>query len=143
MYNHITLVGNISQEAKYHETNSGTSMAVVYLATNRYVGGQKKSDFHKIVIWDEKKTNIIKQYTRVGSKILISGFLTYNPWTDQHGQSRQTPEIHVSYGGNIELLDSKGDYTSNTTATTNSQPEGTGPNNNPYSIDVDLNKEGF
>tara|TARA_R110000824_G_scaffold81223_2_gene204164 strand:+ start:3832 stop:4221 length:390 start_codon:yes stop_codon:yes gene_type:complete len=110
MYNSITLVGHIGGEAKFETTNAGKSFCILSLATKRFAGGEKKSDWHKIIFWDEKKVEVVKNYTRVGSKILVSGVLAYNEW-ERDGVKQKSAEIHVGFGGAIELLDSKGQET--------------------------------
>lgn len=111
MYNSITLVGNIGSETKFETTGAGKSFCIVSLATHRYAGGgDKKTDWHKVVFWDEKKVEVVRNYTRVGSKILVSGLLTYNDW-ERDGVKQKSAEIHVGFGGAIELLDSKGQST--------------------------------
>jgi single stranded DNA-binding protein len=123
MYNCITLVGNIGGESKFETTSGGKPYAICSLATHRYAGGDKKTDWHKIIFWDEKKVEVLKKFTRVGSKILVQGYLTYNTW-ERDGVTQKSSEIHVGYGGAIELLDSKGDHTSVPTANTSNPPEG-------------------
>ena len=123
MYNCITLVGNIGGENKFETTSGGKPYAICSLATHRYAGGEKKTDWHKIIFWDEKKVEVLRNYTRVGSKILVQGYLTYNSW-ERDGVTQKSSEIHVGYGGAIELLDSKGDHTSTPSATSQYAPEG-------------------
>ena len=109
MYNCITLVGNIGAETKFETTSSGKAYAIMSMATHRYAGGEKKADWHKVVVWDDKKVDVLQKYTRVGSRILVQRYLTYNSW-ERDGVTQKSAEIHISYGGAIELMDSKGTF---------------------------------
>ena len=122
MFNTITLIGNIGQEVKYVPMKSGGEMAVMNMATHRYTGGSEKvTDWHKVVIFDPKKTEIVKRFVKVGSRLLVKGSLTYEEWNDQHGQKRKTAQIEVGYRGEILMMDSKAESEALSTPTTNNQ----------------------
>ena len=56
MYNSITIVGNLGRDPEVKETSKGGKYAILSVATHRKMAKEKKTEWHKVVVWDEKKT---------------------------------------------------------------------------------------
>jgi single-strand DNA-binding protein len=112
--NKVVLVGNIGQDPVFRSTNEGKEIASLTLATSeswkdKLTGEKKeKTEWHRIVIFNENLVNIVKNYVKKGSKLYIEGSLQTRKWVDSTGVEKYTTEIVLqNYGGTILMLDSK------------------------------------
>lgn len=110
MYNSITIIGNLGRDPEIRETQKGSQFATLSVATNRMVQGERETDWHKVVVWDTKITEVLQKYTHKGSKVLLRGRLTYKKWTNKEGVEMTTAEIHLDrFDSQMKLMDSKKD----------------------------------
>ena len=111
--NKVTLVGNIGQDPVIRSTNDGKEIASLTLATSEYwkdrVTGEKKdkTEWHRVVIFNENLVNVVKNYVKKGSKLYIEGSLQTRKWVDNAGIEKYTTEIVLqNYTGTLIMLDS-------------------------------------
>ncbi|RDY57937.1 single-stranded DNA-binding protein [Flagellimonas nanhaiensis] len=95
--NHVQLIGNIGDEPKVTDLESGKKVCRFPLATNEYyknAKGQKvqDTDWHNIVAWG-KTAEIIEKYTHKGSEIGIIGKLKTRTYEGHDGNQRYVTEI--------------------------------------------------
>ena len=108
MYNSITIVGNLGRDPEVKETSKGGKYAILSVATHRKMAKEKKTEWHKVVVWDEKITEVLEKYTKSGSKVLLQGRLTYRTWQNADGKDQKSAEIHCDrFESKMELMDSK------------------------------------
>lgn len=112
--NQVTLIGRLGADPDIRSTKDGKEVASFSLATSeswkdRTSGERKeKTEWHRIVVFNEGLVGIIKNYVKKGSKIYIEGSLQTRKWVDQGGQEKYTTEIVLQgFNANIILLDSK------------------------------------
>jgi single-strand DNA-binding protein len=109
--NQVTILGNLTKDPEMRFTPKGSAVINFSVATNRQwtikeTGERKEAaDFHDIVFW-EKAAEIINQYVRKGSKILVQGRLQTRSWEGKDGVKRYKTEI---IGSDFVLLDRKPD----------------------------------
>ena len=94
--NQVTLLGNITRDPELRYTPNGNAVIGFSIATNRQwklENGEKKeaTDYHDIVFWD-KAAEIINQFVKKGTKILVQGRLQTRSW-EKDGQKRYRTEI--------------------------------------------------
>lgn len=87
-------------------------MASFSLATNRYwrtKEGERKenTEFHNIVVWG-RQAEVINQFSKKGSVIMVEGRLQTRAWEGKDGQTRRTTEIVAE---NIQLGPRGGEVT--------------------------------
>jgi len=116
MINKVTLLGNIGQDPEIRTTQGGKELASFSLATSETwkdkASGEKKtkSEWHKVVIFNDNLVNLVKNYTQKGSKIYIEGKLQTRDWQDKDGNKKYTTEIILNgFESKIVLLDNKDD----------------------------------
>ena len=106
--NKVQLIGNIGNEPKVTNLESGNKVARFSMATNEYyrnAQGEKvqSTQWHYVVAWD-KKADIIEQYTHKGKEIAVGGKLISRSYTNEMGVKCYVTEIVAS---EILLLGSK------------------------------------
>ncbi|MCB8878568.1 single-stranded DNA-binding protein, partial [Acidisoma silvae] len=66
----------------------------------------ERTEWHRIVIWNQVLVKIVEQYVAKGSKLDLEGKLRTRKWVDTAGNERYTTEIHLeNYAGELVLLD--------------------------------------
>jgi len=70
---------------------------------------QERTEWHRVVIFNENLGRVAKSYLKKGSKVYLEGQLQTRKWTDQSGQDKYTTEVVLQrFRGELVLLDSKG-----------------------------------
>jgi single-strand DNA-binding protein len=75
------------------------------------VSGERKerTEWHRVVIFNERLAEIAEKYLRKGSKVYLEGALQTRKWTDQGGQERYSTEIVLNrFRGELTMLDGAG-----------------------------------
>lgn len=112
--NKVTLIGNLGKEPEVRSTQDGREIVNITIATSESWKSkdtgerQEKTEWHRIVIFNDGLVRVAKNYLRKGSKVYIEGQLQTRKWTDQTGMERYTTEVVLqNFGGQLLLLDSK------------------------------------
>ena len=70
----------------------------------------EKTEWHRVVIFNDNLVTIAEKYVRKGSKVYIEGALETRKWQDQQGVEKYSTEIVLKqFRGELTLLDSKKD----------------------------------
>ena len=114
--NKVILIGNLGRDPEVRSTQDGTRVANFTLATNetwrdRESGERReRTEWHRIVIFDERLVDVAEKYLRKGSKIYLEGQIQTRKWTDQSGQERYTTEVVLQrFRGALTMLDTRGE----------------------------------
>ncbi len=112
--NKVILVGNLGRDPEIRFMNDGTKIANFSVATSetwkdRATGERKeKTEWHRVVVFNENLAGIVEQYCKKGSKVYVEGQLQTRKWQGQDGKDNYTTEIVISrFRGEINLLDSR------------------------------------
>jgi len=110
MYNKVVMVGNLTRDIELRYLPSGAAIAKSAIATSfKYKSstGEQKDEvcFLDFNVFG-KSAEIINQYVRKGSKVLLEGRLVFEQWTAQDGTNRNRHSLRVE---SFKFLDSKGD----------------------------------
>ena len=103
-FNRVILVGNLTRDPELSSTANNTSVCRFGMATNRKFKDKEEVCFVDVTAWG-KQAEIINQYMRKGSSILIEGRLHYGTWTDKDGKNRSKLDVVVE---NFTFLGGKG-----------------------------------
>lgn len=114
--NKVILVGNLGNDPTVRATQDGKEIANLSIATSeswkdRNTGERKeKTEWHRVVIFNDNLVNIAKSYLKKGSKIYVEGQLQTRKWTDQSGQEKYSTEVVLQgFNGVLTMLDGKRD----------------------------------
>lgn len=112
--NKVTLIGNLGRDPEIRSTNEGKEIASFTIATSeswkdRATGEKReKTEWHRIVVFNEGLVGVIKNYVQKGSKVFIEGSLQTRKWTDPTGVEKYTTEIVLqNFNSTLILLDSR------------------------------------
>lgn len=110
--NMAILVGNLGRDPEMRSTQDGKRIANFSIATSetwkdRNSGERKeRTEWHRIVIFNEGLAKVAEQFLKKGSKVYIQGKIQTRSWTDQNNVERYTTEIVLSaYDDVLKMLD--------------------------------------
>jgi single-strand DNA-binding protein len=115
--NKVTLIGNLGRDPEIRNAQDGSKIITMNIATSeswkdKNSGERKeKTEWHRVVVFNERINDVIEKYVKKGSKIFIEGSLQTRKWTDQtSGLEKFTTEVVISrYKGELVLLDGRGE----------------------------------
>ncbi len=112
--NKVILVGNLGRDPEVRHTQDGNPVVNLSLATSENWRDQatgerrERTEWHRIVIFNEHLARVAEQYLRKGSKIYLEGQLQTRKWQDQSGQDRYTTEVVLRrFNGEFVMLDTR------------------------------------
>lgn len=112
--NKVMLIGRLGQDPEVRSTQDGRSLCTFSIATseswNDKSTGEKKekTEWHRVVVFNEGLVNIIQQYVKKGSNVFIEGQLQTRKWEDKDGIEKYTTEVVLQgFNSTFKMLDSK------------------------------------
>jgi single-strand DNA-binding protein len=112
--NKVTLIGNLGKDPEMRTNPSGGKIATFSLATSeswkdKATGERRdKTEWHRVVIFNDRLSDVVEKYLKKGSKVYIEGQLHTRKWTDQQGQEKYTTEVVLSqFKGELTMLDTR------------------------------------
>lgn len=112
--NKVILIGNLGADPEIRNTQDGRPIANLRVATtetwrDRNSGERReKTEWHRVVIFNEGLCRIAEQYLRKGSKVYLEGQLQTRQWEDQSGQKRYSTEVVLQgFNSQLTMLDSR------------------------------------
>ncbi len=112
--NKVILVGNLGDDPEARSLNNGGEVVNLRVATSeswkdRDGNRQERTEWHRVVIFNENLGRVAKSYLRKGSKVYLEGQLQTRKWQDQSGNDKYSTEVVLQkFRGELVLLDSKG-----------------------------------
>jgi single-strand DNA-binding protein len=112
--NKVILVGNLGADPEARSLNNGGEVVELRVATSenwkdRDGNRQERTEWHRVVIFNENLGRVAKSYLKKGSKVYLEGQIQTRKWQGQDGQDRYTTEIVLQrFRGELVLLDSRG-----------------------------------
>jgi single-strand DNA-binding protein len=113
--NKVILVGNLGKDPEIRRTQDGRPIANLSIATSetwrdKGTGERKeKTEWHRVVIFNEGLCKVAEQYLKKGAKVYIEGQLQTRKWTDQSGVEKYSTEVVLQgFNSNLTMLDGRG-----------------------------------
>jgi len=113
--NKVLLIGRLGNDPEIKQMVNGKNVARLSLATSntwkdKNTGEKKeKTEWHRVVIFNEGLVNIIQQYVKKGTQVYIEGQLTTRKWKDEKaGIDRYSTEVVLQgFNSSFKILSSK------------------------------------
>ncbi|EJN15391.1 single stranded DNA-binding protein [Bradyrhizobium sp. YR681] len=113
--NKVILVGNLGKDPEIRRTQDGRPIANLSIATSetwrdKNSGERKeKTEWHRVVIFNEGLCKVAEQYLKKGAKVYIEGALQTRKWTDQAGVEKYSTEVVLQgFNSTLTMLDGRG-----------------------------------
>jgi single-strand DNA-binding protein len=114
--NKVILIGNLGKDPEVRRLGSGDPVVNLSVATSenwrdKQTGERKeKTEWHRVVIFNEQIAKVAEQYLRKGMKVYVEGQLQTRKWTDNAGVEKYSTEVVLQkYRGELQMLDGKGE----------------------------------
>jgi single-strand DNA-binding protein len=119
--NKVLLIGRLGADPDIKQMVNGKSVARLSLATSntwkdKNTGERKeKTEWHRVVIFNEGLVNVVQQYVKKGSQVYIEGQLTTRKWKDEKsGLDRYSTEVVLQgFNSTFKILSSKNNQIEN------------------------------
>jgi single-strand DNA-binding protein len=112
--NKVILVGNLGKDPEIRRTQDGRPIANLSIATSetwrdKATGERKeKTEWHRVVIFNEGLCKVAEQYLKKGAKVYIEGALQTRKWTDQSGAEKYSTEVVLQgFNSTLTMLDGR------------------------------------
>jgi single-strand DNA-binding protein len=113
--NKVILIGRLGADPEIKQMVNGKSVARLSIATgqswkDKSTGERKeKTEWHRVVIFNEGLVNVVQQYLKKGANVYIEGALTTRKWKDESsGQDKYSTEVVLQgYNSSLTMLDGK------------------------------------
>ena len=113
--NKVQLIGRLGADPEIKQMVNGKSIARLSIATSqswkdKSTGERKeKTEWHRVVIFNEGLINVIQQYLKKGANVYLEGQLATRKWRDEKsGQDKYSTEIVLQgYNSSLTMLDGK------------------------------------
>ena len=110
--NKVLLIGRLGADPEIKQMVNGKNVARLSLATSqswkdKNTGEKKeKTEWHRIVVFNEGLVNVVQQYLKKGAQVYIEGQLSTRKWKDeQSGQDKYSTEIIIQgYNSSLTML---------------------------------------
>jgi single-strand DNA-binding protein len=113
--NKVILIGNLGADPEIRRTQDGRPIANLRVATSeswrdKTTGERReKTEWHRVVIFNEGLCKIVEHYLKKGSKVYLEGALQTRKWQDKEGQDRYSTEVVLQgFNSQLTMLDTKG-----------------------------------
>ncbi len=108
--NKVMLIGRLGRDPEARNLTNGGKVVSLRLATSERFKGrdgeqQERTEWHSVVIFNEKLGEIAEKYLRKGSPCYVEGQLQTRKWQGQDGQDKYSTEVVLTkFGGGLTLL---------------------------------------
>ena len=118
--NKVLLIGRLGADPEIKQMINGKSVARLSLATSqswkdKNTGEKKeKTEWHRIVVFNEGLVNVVQQYLKKGAQVYIEGQLSTRKWKDEKsGQDKYSTEVVIQgYNSSLTMLGGGGSASS-------------------------------
>ena len=144
--NKVQLIGRLGADPEIKQMVNGKNVARLSVATSqswkdKSTGERKeKTEWHRVVIFNEGLVNIVQQYLKKGANVYLEGQLSTRKWKDEKsGQDKYSTEVVLQgYNSSLTMLGGK-----NSSSNSNqvSQEKSSLPNDQTSQDNSDLDDE--
>ena len=128
--NKVQLIGRLGADPEIKQMVNGKSVARLSIATSqswkdKSSGERKeKTEWHRVVIFNEGLVNIVQQYLKKGANVYLEGQLSTRKWRDEKsGQDKYSTEIVLQgYNSSLTMLGGKSSSNTNESTQASSLP---------------------
>src|ERR1700752_1012382 len=113
--NKVILVGNLGADPEIRRTQDGRPIANLSVATSenwrdKATGERReKTEWHRVVIFNEGLCRVVEQYLKKGAKVYIEGALQTRKWTDKDNVEKYSTEVVLQgFNSVLTMLDGRG-----------------------------------
>ena len=111
--NKVLLIGRLGNDPEIKQMTNGKSVARLSVATSetwkdKNSGERKeKTEWHRVVIFNEGLVGVVQQYLKKGSQVYIEGQIQTTKYTYNNGQEKYSTQVILQgYNSTLTMLGS-------------------------------------
>jgi single-strand DNA-binding protein len=108
----VILIGNLGKDPEVRSMQNGGKVVNLSIATSESWRDknsgerQEKTEWHRVVIFNEKLGEVAEKYLKKGAKVYVEGALQTRKWTDNSGAEKYSTEVVLQrFRGELTMLD--------------------------------------
>tara|TARA_A100001037_G_scaffold273621_1_gene270702 strand:- start:344 stop:802 length:459 start_codon:yes stop_codon:yes gene_type:complete len=144
--NKVQLIGRLGADPEIKQMVNGKNVARLSIATSqswkdKSTGEKKeKTEWHRVVIFNEGLVNIVQQYLKKGANVYLEGQLSTRKWRDEKlGQDKYSTEVVLQgFNSSLTMLGGNNQSIKNSE---NNQDKSSLPNDQISQVNPDLDDE--
>ena len=109
--NKVLLIGRLGNDPEIKQMTNGKNVARLSVATSetwkdKNSGERKeKTEWHRVVIFNEGLVGVVQQYLKKGSQVYIEGQIQTTKYTDNNGQEKYSTQVILQgYNSTLTML---------------------------------------
>jgi len=142
--NKVLLIGRLGNDREVKQMSNGKNVARLSIATSetwkdKNTGEKKeKTEWHRVVIFNEGLVNVVQQYLKKGAQVYIEGQIQTTKYTDNNGQEKYSTQVILQgYNSTLTMLGSSGGVSRSDDGAINQDSSSLPSDNNISSNDLD------
>jgi single-strand DNA-binding protein len=142
--NKVLLIGRLGNDPEVKQMSNGKNVARLSIATSetwkdKNTGEKKeKTEWHRVVIFNEGLVNVVQQYLKKGAQVYIEGQIQTTKYTDNNGQEKYSTQVILQgYNSTLTMLGSSGGVSRSDDGAINQDSSSLPSDNNISSNDLD------
>ncbi|WP_119460034.1 single-stranded DNA-binding protein [Rhodospirillaceae bacterium SYSU D60014] len=104
MYQRFIGVGRLGRDPEVSTIPSGTKLATLRLATSEYVKGEERTEWHRVVVWDEKLIEVLERRARKGTLLAVEGQVRTRKWQKEGRDILSTEIVLDRFNSRLQIL---------------------------------------
>lgn len=105
--NKAILVGNMGKDIEVRTTQSGTKVGKFSLATSKKIKDQERTQWHNVIVWDERKIDYLERFSKTGTRLYVEGEIETRKY-EKDGRDNYITEIVLGKFDSKVLIVSNG-----------------------------------
>lgn len=106
MYQRFIAVGRLGRDPQIATTTSGLKVATLSLATSEFFKGEARTEWHRVVIWDEKLIEVVERHATKGTMVAIEGQVRTRRWQKNGREGKTTEVVLDRFNSRLRILTS-------------------------------------
>lgn len=104
MYQRFIAVGRLGRDPEVSTIPSGAKLATLSLATSEYVKGEERTEWHRVVVWDEKLIEVLERRGRKGTLLAVEGQVRTRKWQKEGRDILSTEIVLDRFNSRLQIL---------------------------------------
>jgi single-strand DNA-binding protein len=106
MYQRFIAVGRLGRDPEVTTAGNGSRYATLSLATSEFVKGEERTEWHRVVVWDEKLVEVLERRAAKGTLVAVEGQVRTRKWQQKDGREGTTTEVVLDrFNSRLRVLD--------------------------------------
>lgn len=104
MYQRFIAVGRLGRDPETTTTPAGARVATLRLATSEYIKGEERTEWHRVVVWDDRLIDVLERRAKRGSLLAVEGQVRTRRWLKDGHEVFMTEIVLDRFHSRLQIL---------------------------------------